>query len=704
MALHLAIKRNNFLRFLKSLAVANGQGFFCLNTWVEPQNPQSEQVNPTFVPKHFHFSARCFIFRFTSPLALALLFRTGVGKPSCMKLNFAPPVLPVLLCLLLLGPCLSRAALGPYSTLPDSIQKKWRQLSDTASWEYLDSMGLAHRFTHPELALNLAELLMQQADSVNSWEYRTKALSISGSTYRHLGEFEKALESQLQSVRILEEVGQKRYLASALNSVGITYKHLGKWEAALPFYKRSLQLCRELEFPRGICMTLNNVGTILDQLEQFDSSLVYYNAALELAYELDLKGMQANCLNNIGGVYSLRDEFVPAKAMFEKAVKVDQEAGNDQGVILTLINLGHLHHEQGLGEQAIAYGKQALAYGESVGATADLSRAYRLLFLSHHLEKNYEEALNYHLKYIQNRDSLLNIDKQARIEEIQTRYETEKKEKENLQLAQQVSEKQYAIERAEARNRLVLGFGGGLLLFLVVVGGLLVNRNRLKQQAILERERGQLQQQQFKAVIDAEEKERKRIARELHDGLGQLLSTAKLHLTGLKMSMASQPEQASTRMDNSVQLLNQAVGEVRSISHNLMPGALINLGLLSAVRELIANVNEAGGVQVEVAADGLEKRLEENVEIAFYRIIQEFVNNSIKHSGAQKIRVQLQQVGTKLALHINDDGKGIAPEAIQNSQGIGWKNIYSRVALLNGEIDISSKPNQGTSLQIALNL
>lgn len=206
------------------------------------------------------------------------------------------------------------------------------------------------------------------------------------------------------------------------------------------------------------------------------------------------------------------------------------------------------------------------------------------------------------------------------------------------------------------------------------------------------------QSARMNAIIETEERERKRIAEELHDGLGQLLSTARLNISGVESPL---PEKDAQLWKNSLALLDEACSEVRSISHNMMPGALIRSGLIEAVNDLANKISDSGKIQVAFNTE-LEQRFPETVEIAVYRIVQEILNNMIRHSGADKITIDMEIVNERLQLQIADNGRSFDVSTIASSEGIGWKNIYSRVEILNGEIDVKSEKGKGTSVFLSV--
>ena len=178
-----------------------------------------------------------------------------------------------------------------------------------------------------------------------------------------------------------------------------------------------------------------------------------------------------------------------------------------------------------------------------------------------------------------------------------------------------------------------------------------------------------------RSIVTGQEEERKRIARELHDGLGVLLSSAKMHFTTIR----DKSPESKPLIDKATQLLEQATGDVRRISHNMMPGLLTKFGLYEAVEDLFEQVDEMEGIHASVVIEGEKSRLNENTEIMLYRIIQEMVNNALKHAEAKNILLKINILQGKLRVEYNDDGKGFDVEEQRMKKSMGLNSIISRV-------------------------
>jgi two-component system NarL family sensor kinase len=223
---------------------------------------------------------------------------------------------------------------------------------------------------------------------------------------------------------------------------------------------------------------------------------------------------------------------------------------------------------------------------------------------------------------------------------------------------------------------------------------LFFNRYRLKQKNNYQQQLNKQQKEQAVAVMETQEQERKRIAEDLHDSIGHLLSTAKLNLQTF-------PENQKHLMENPLELLNQASSEIRNITFNLMPRTLEEAGLGPALNELATKISNAGTIRVFLQMHGMENTvLEKQAQFNIYRIIQEAVNNILKHAEAKEINIQLIRQEQQLSIMIEDDGKGFDPQKIKNGRGI--KNITTRSIWLNGTMVIDSTPGRGTTLAIQI--
>ncbi|MBL0134763.1 MAG: sensor histidine kinase [Chitinophagaceae bacterium] len=206
------------------------------------------------------------------------------------------------------------------------------------------------------------------------------------------------------------------------------------------------------------------------------------------------------------------------------------------------------------------------------------------------------------------------------------------------------------------------------------------------------------------AVLKGEEQERTRLAKDLHDGLGGMLSGIKYTFQSLqgKDLQSSENQQSLSR---GMEMLDQSIHEMRRLAHNMMPEVLLRYGLNTAISELCQQINKTGAIKLTYDSIGIEgMEIPQTTSITIFRIVQELLNNILKHSGASTAYVQLGKNENHLSITVEDDGKGFNTDTLINAQGIGWSNIQNRVEFLKGKLHVSSSEGKGCSVLIEFSL
>ena len=204
------------------------------------------------------------------------------------------------------------------------------------------------------------------------------------------------------------------------------------------------------------------------------------------------------------------------------------------------------------------------------------------------------------------------------------------------------------------------------------------------------------------AVLRGQEEERKRLAKDLHDGLGGMLSGIKFSFSNMKENIIMTPENLRA-FERSMDMLDSSISELRRVAHNMMPESLIRFGLEISVRDICRDITNSGALNVSFQAFGLnELKADQQVQIIIYRIIQELLNNIMKHAAAKSAIVQLTLRNGRLNITVEDDGKGFDPNLIDISNGMGLSNLKSRVDYLGGRLEIESEPGKGTTVNIEI--
>ena len=238
-----------------------------------------------------------------------------------------------------------------------------------------------------------------------------------------------------------------------------------------------------------------------------------------------------------------------------------------------------------------------------------------------------------------------------------------------------------------------------LLLSAVALYVFLKQRQKLLQNKIINIEQ-QKKLELTQAIIDGEEMERVRLAKELHDGIGGLMSMIKLQFTNFKKSHSE--IQQNDEYNDALNLLNTASQDIRKISHALMPSALERLGLIDATEQFCTQMQQSANIEIDFQHYNLETRLPQKMELLIYRMIQELLNNIIKYANAKEVLVQLSKTEKIISVTVEDDGIGFDVSTIKNKDGIGLHSMQNRINLLGGKMDIDTAIGKGTSIHVEL--
>jgi two-component system, NarL family, sensor kinase len=532
--------------------------------------------------------------------------------------------------------------------------------------------------------------------------------------------------------------GERATLASALNNIGLIHWNLGELERAVEFYVRSAELFEELDNAKGLANTYNNIGLVLWQDGNLKEALAYTLKALRLRETLNDRYGMAASYTNLGAIHLELPTLDSALYWLKLSVPIKEEIKDGHGLAKSLHNIGYAYQELGRYEDAEKYLRQSLEVslrlgnshyaastllhlskglrhaGNPKGSLEHIARAEALidsvtdvsLVWKLYEEKarvhaklgNYEEALR--MLFLRNgvKDSLLTAEKSEAMAELETRYRTAVKDRKIEEQERQVAEASLLAQRRNTYIALLVL----LLIILLLFGFSYIQFTRRKADRerdaviIAEREMG------LRAVITATEEERKRIAKDLHDGVVQGLTGLKLRLQN-QLRTANMDEAEKETFTQTSSLLDESINELRSISHQMMPRALAELGLLPALDDLLEKAFGHSDIRFSFEHHRVDgQRFDERLEISLYRITQELINNIIRHSGAKAVSVQLLRTATHLVLVVEDDGKGFRYEDAANRNGIGLMNISSRAKALNGEVNYTPSPQQGTVATIRI--
>jgi signal transduction histidine kinase len=430
------------------------------------------------------------------------------------------------------------------------------------------------------------------------------------------------------------------------------------------------------------------MGIVFGDEKKYDSALLYFQKATTM-YEKNKDQRQLSLLSaDIAEIFSRQAVYDSAIYYFSKGIAINNSIGNKRSQASLYTGIANAFLQVKLLSKSKLYLDSTFQLISNTNKKEDFKNYYKILSEYYNSVGDNASAYNALNKYTVYKDSLLNEENQKAIADMQTKYDVEKKDQE-LQLK---------TSELLRKNIMLIGFAFVSIMF-ILLGILYVNKQKLKQKTRLQAEIMNQQDVATKAVIEAEENERKRIGGDLHDGVGQLMSAAKMNLSAIEDRITFKSEQDKKAYEKTIALVDESCKEVRAVSHSIMPNALLKAGLSNAIKEFIDKLDNRV-LKINLYSEGLNERLDTNIETVLYRIIQECVNNVIKHSNANSLDISLIKDQEGISATIEDNGKGFHVSKTEQGDGIGLKNIQTRVNYLKGTLDVDSAPGRGTLIAI----
>lgn len=519
-----------------------------------------------------------------------------------------------------------------------------------------------------------------------------------GNVEAEMGNYEKSMEILHKALKIFQETKDETNEATVLSSIGALYVNLGNYEKLQEYCNLALSKFRKTGNNLGIAVCQGNLAEYYFQKNDTANVFKSVTESIRLFHELKIQTKEANMLSSLGDFYSVYySDYQKALHYYNESAKL-LTAGNNKNLVMD--NYGKIsliYYKQKDYKNALENAKKAMSVTDTSNIAFMQINYYLLTYCYMGLRDfpNGEYAFD---KYVELTNKVYHDNQTKRIAEMEVKYQTEKKQQ-RIEI----------LEKEKKINRLYMA-GLVVLLALITVSSFLVitsvkhkqtlskKEAELNHQKIKELEKDQ-QLMATKLVLQGEETERSRLARDLHDGLGGLLSGVKLSLSNMKGNVML-PTESIGQFDNALNLLNNSINELRRVAHNMMPEALVKFGLKDALQDFCARFGSNPDQAVVFKIFGTTNRFDQALETSLYRIAQELVNNAIKHSKATEILVQFVQDNTRVHLTVQDNGQGFDTSKIDHSKSSGLQNIRARVESFNGRLEIDSKPGVGTEIGV----
>jgi len=619
------------------------------------------------------------------------------------------------------------------TSVTDSLERLLPAAKDTAKVKLLSDLCWEYRFISADTALQYGNKALEMAKHINypkgiaqayndmgiiyidksfyskAIEYFQKAMDIRqklndiegmaslynkiGIVYQKQGKLKEALQNQIEALKIYEKLGKDLWIGYSLNNIAIIHLNLGNLKKSLEYNLEALKYRKKMNDVYGEAGSYGNIANVYLRMKDTATAVSYYNSALATFRKIKNDEAISAMLSNLGNIYMAQGQNHKALKLLNESLTIREKLGDQKAISSSLVKIGEAYTNLGQYDKASKALYKAMRMAQKVKVLEEETVAYLNIAKMYAMKGNLDSAFAYTRRYIVLKDSVYDQRLKQQIVDVQVKYETEKIEKDNKLLASEVQLKEAKLKQRQTEL--------WLLIFVIIsitgAGIFLFYRRQQKQKAILQEATMKHNEEQLRAVLEGQENERRRIAKELHDGVGQVLSAIKLNWESLVPSLRR--HKTFKQVNQLAEMMDKAAGEVRSISHQMMPKELELFGLIPAVENILSSSFQHAQIACNFEHHGMEQRLSPEIELAIFRIIQELIVNVIKHADAKNVNVQLIKRNNNLMMIVQDDGKGFEPNRL-HMNGIGMMNIESRLVAIHGKFYIESKPGKGVVVTI----
>ena len=522
------------------------------------------------------------------------------------------------------------------------------------------------------------------------------------------GEYKQAIAEYIPALEAWKNSGNDKKdqaVAVYYGKISTVYYKLNQIDKALEYDKLALPLIEKSYDEEDAANALIFICDDFIRLHQLDSSLFYLSKAKPIVEKLNNYRLNIQYYNKLGSISRQKKNYKDAIGYFNKTLAIARLDKDQYQVVAAQKIIG-------------------LCYGQMQDYIT--ARNYLVPALEGAMQKNYPdekiEILQELVKVEKNtnhqsmaflyleqlsflKDSSTNSSTKKSIAEIENKYQASEKEKKIIRLENDRRIQDLSIQKQSTLNYFLIASIAALLSI-----GFLGYRNFYTRHLLAKKET-ELHQKQIDelekdrqliavdCMLKGQEDERSRLAKDLHDGLGGLLSGVKFSLRNMKDNLVITPDNMAV-FERSLDMLDTSIRELRRVAQNMTPEMLTKFGLDEALKEYCSTINATGLLNVKYQSLGMDARLDQSVEIIIFRIIQELLNNIMKHAQATEAFVQLIRENSRLNIVVEDNGKGFDAALTENSNGAGWMNIRSRVDYLKGQLDIHTGTGKGTLVNI----
>jgi signal transduction histidine kinase len=543
------------------------------------------------------------------------------------------------------------------------------------------------------LSITKAEEGIGLSDQIKNDSLKAVGYNGAGLSYIHSGKFDEALRSLNMALKIRERINDRKGTAATLCSLGQLYYESQNIEEAIRYLD---QVLADKNNETVLLQAMHTRANIYGMQGNYKKALELDRIGLKRAKKMNAIYAYSMFYDNMANCYLFQNKLDPAKEFYYKSLEVDSMLDNKKQMGDTYTNLASLEHVRGNQKKAIQLGHRALQLMREADARMGVNKAIHLLAKTYATAGMFQEAYEYRIMEADLKDSILNEKTRQKLDEFNVLYETTKKEAEIKLLKKQQQINKLSLVSKELliqkRNYQMLAIGG-IIVLLSIVFYLLYNRQQLHQR-----------QRNEKAVLDAEYKERARIARDVHDDLGSGLSRISL-MAEVAKGKVSGDQEIGTTIRHIAGVSKELVENMRDLVWVLNPENTTPDNLVSRIREYIGDYLEEADINAafDLPEHNPDIKLPREVQRNIFLTVKEAIHNAVKHSGARNIGLQVSYEGNDMLIQISDDGHGFLPMSI-STQGNGLKNMRQRIEGIGGSYEVQSGTGKGTVIKICVPL
>lgn len=476
--------------------------------------------------------------------------------------------------------------------------------------------------------------------------------------------------ANMKAINLARDSGFDYEYGFLLNNLGVTKLEFGEQKSAIKDFVKGLEIAKLVENPRLELTIMENFGYYYMEVDSIELAKNKFIEVYDRAIGIKHYQVAVTSMINLGGLYRQEGDFRKSDSLITEGLRLSKKSNMFNLVSLIYLSRAQLDLEVGNYAKVNRYLDSAKVYGKYTPSNDIRKGIYQINYLMNKKKGNFEEALSYYQQLKNFEDSINDNGRLQMITELQLKYDVEKKEKEKVEQKIIYEEKlaKEELNTAQLRERIA----GGVILTILLLSALIIYYLKSIQR----------RESEFSsALVNKLEEERGRIALDLHDGIGQSLILLKNKFNKIEGGANELSEELNVNFSDTIE-------EVRSISRSLIPPELRRLGLRKSLNKMLKDVEQFAGIVVTVEIEDLDKiKLEKPQEIRIYRIIQEFTNNTTKHSEATSLKVEIKDNISWFSIIYQDNGKGLDMEKLDlNVDTIGLRSIRQRLKFLKGTI------------------